>query len=149
VEQFSRDRLQFTVFDMSGQGRYRDIWPHYYSETDAIVFVLDASDKTRLCVVKDELNHLFRHPSISKNRNKRKLPILFFFNKIDVEGSMGLEECKIASGLLEWEQDQKHTENEAKKTLFDWKFQPCQATVGKGLNEGFSWLSDKLYENLK
>lgn len=32
VEEFSKNGLSFTVFDMSGQGRYRNLWEHYYKE---------------------------------------------------------------------------------------------------------------------
>ena len=148
VETFSREKLQFTVFDMSGQGRYRDIWSHYYMETDGIIFVLDASDKTRSCVVKDELSQMIHHPSIKshRNKNKRKLPILFFLNKIDIDGCMGLEECKIATGITDWEHECEEDSKNGmgKKTIFEWKVQPCQADVGKGLNEGFAWLSGRL-----
>jgi ADP-ribosylation factor-like protein 6 len=30
VEKFETQNLAFTVFDMSGQGRYRNLWEHYY-----------------------------------------------------------------------------------------------------------------------
>lgn len=32
VEEFTKNGLAFTVFDMSGQGRYRNLWEHYYKE---------------------------------------------------------------------------------------------------------------------
>lgn len=34
VETFSKNKLQFTAFDMSGQGRYRSLWESYYSGVD-------------------------------------------------------------------------------------------------------------------
>lgn len=40
--------LTFTVFDMSGAGRYRMLWEHYYRETQAVIFVLDSADRLRL-----------------------------------------------------------------------------------------------------
>lgn len=40
--------LNFTVFDMSGAGRYRVLWEHYYREAQAVIFVLDSADKLRL-----------------------------------------------------------------------------------------------------
>ncbi|KAJ3169061.1 hypothetical protein HK101_011511 [Irineochytrium annulatum] len=43
---------------MSGQGRYRDMWDHYVPDADGIVFVIDATDKARICVAKDELEIL-------------------------------------------------------------------------------------------
>jgi len=46
---------------MSGQGRYRSLWEHYYKETHAIIFVLDSADKLRMAVAKDELNQLLQH----------------------------------------------------------------------------------------
>ena len=56
VEFFSKSKLAFTVFDMSGQGKYRNLWKHYYPDTDGIIYVIDSSDKDRICVVKDELS---------------------------------------------------------------------------------------------
>lgn len=71
---------------MSGQGRYRNLWEHYYKwgshpddnedilraflynhthtcrDVHAIMFVLDSSDKLRIPVAKDELDHLLQHP---------------------------------------------------------------------------------------
>lgn len=46
---------------MSGQGRYRNLWEHYYKETHAIIFVIDSADKLRMAVAKDELDHLLSH----------------------------------------------------------------------------------------
>lgn len=64
VEKFSRSKLSFTAFDMSGQGRYRDLWEHYYLDADCIVFVIDSSDKMRISVCKDELGTLLSHKGI-------------------------------------------------------------------------------------
>ena len=44
VEEFTKNGLSFTVFDMSGQGRYRNLWEHYYKDAQAIIFVIDCSD---------------------------------------------------------------------------------------------------------
>ena len=30
VETFSKSKINFTVFDMSGQGKYRTLWEKYY-----------------------------------------------------------------------------------------------------------------------
>ena len=58
VETFETNRVTFTAFDMSGQGKYRNLWKHYYSEADAIVFVVDASDRERMAVARQELEIL-------------------------------------------------------------------------------------------
>ena len=44
---FTDRNVGFTAFDMSGQGRYRNRWEHYYKECQGIVFVVDSSDKVR------------------------------------------------------------------------------------------------------
>jgi len=61
VEEFTRNGLTFTVFDMSGQGRYRNLWEHYYKEVGGIIFCIDSTDKLRMCVAKDELESLLAH----------------------------------------------------------------------------------------
>lgn len=79
VEEFTKNKLNFTVYDMSGQNRYRTLWEHYYREvqvrlaesqassvlsplhlklisqfalSQAIIFVIDATDRVRMAVVK-------------------------------------------------------------------------------------------------
>ena len=34
---------------MSGAGRYRNLWEQYYKDAQAIIFVIDSSDKLRMC----------------------------------------------------------------------------------------------------
>ena len=48
VEEFSKNGLAFTVFDMSGQGRYRNLWEHYYKDVGGVIFVIDSTDKIRM-----------------------------------------------------------------------------------------------------
>jgi ADP-ribosylation factor-like protein 6 len=36
VETFSKSKIDFTVFDMSGQGKYRSLWEKYYDESEVI-----------------------------------------------------------------------------------------------------------------
>lgn len=40
--------LKFTVFDMSGAGRYRTLWEQYYREAESVIFVVDSADRIRL-----------------------------------------------------------------------------------------------------
>ena len=34
VETFSKSKIDFTVFDMSGQSKYRQLWEQYYDESE-------------------------------------------------------------------------------------------------------------------
>lgn len=78
VEEFSKNNINFTVYDMSGQGKYRSLWEHYYADVEAIIFVLDSTDRLRMCVAKEELDQLLSHEEIKRT----KAPIVFFANKV-------------------------------------------------------------------
>eukprot|EP00351_Strombidinopsis_sp_SopsisLIS2011_P001760 CAMPEP_0116882704 /NCGR_PEP_ID=MMETSP0463-20121206/15048_1 /TAXON_ID=181622 /ORGANISM="Strombidinopsis sp, Strain SopsisLIS2011" /LENGTH=89 /DNA_ID=CAMNT_0004536379 /DNA_START=42 /DNA_END=311 /DNA_ORIENTATION=+ len=52
------------VYDMSGQGRYRESWSFFYTDVDGIFFVVDASDKDRISIVKEILYEIARHPGL-------------------------------------------------------------------------------------
>ncbi len=55
VENFNQSNIEFTVFDMSGQSKYRTLWEKHYADIDAIIFVVDASDELRFGVARNEL----------------------------------------------------------------------------------------------
>jgi ADP-ribosylation factor-like protein 6 len=38
------------VYDLSGQGRYREQWQYFYPDVDGIVYVIDATDTERLSI---------------------------------------------------------------------------------------------------
>jgi ADP-ribosylation factor-like protein 6 len=90
VEKFTVKSLNFTVFDMSGQGRYRNLWEHYYKDVDAIIFVIDSTDPMRLVVSKEELTNMLFH----KDLKSRNIPILLFANKNDINGSYSTSDIK-------------------------------------------------------
>lgn len=60
VEKFCRNKIKFTLFDMSGQENYRNLWQFYFEEAEGLVWVIDSTDKLRLLVVKDEVRKLLR-----------------------------------------------------------------------------------------
>ena len=64
---FPDRNVGFTAFDMSGQGRYRNLWEHYYRDCQGIIFVVDSSDRLRMVVAKDELDMLLQVNSINLN----------------------------------------------------------------------------------
>jgi len=127
IETFTKSKLNLTVIDMSGQGRYRDLWEHYYADVDAVIFVVDSSDKIRTCVAKDELEQMLNH----KDLKKRKIPILFFANKNDIEDGMSVADCSNALGL-----NNVKTKN--------WYICSCNGLTGDGITTGFNWLMEQL-----
>lgn len=85
-EQFIYHGVRFDVFDMSGQGNYRNMWEYYYTDVMGIVFVIDSADKLRLCVAKNELDTLLTFEK--KGFDMGSLPILFFANKMDLSDAL-------------------------------------------------------------
>lgn len=53
---------------MSGQGKSRSLWEHYYRDAHAIIFVLDSTDRLRMEVAREELNHLLTHADVSTRK---------------------------------------------------------------------------------
>ncbi|KAK3913407.1 RNA pseudouridylate synthase domain-containing protein 2 [Frankliniella fusca] len=117
----------FTALDMSGQGRYRDLWEFYYKDCQGIIFVVDSSDRLRLAVVRHELDLLLQHPDVSG----RALPILFLANKMDQRDA--LSSVKIAAGL-------------GLDRILDkpWHICASNAITGEGLEEGVTWFTQQV-----
>ncbi|KAI8488196.1 PREDICTED: ADP-ribosylation factor-like protein 6 [Branchiostoma belcheri] len=127
VEKFASASLSFTVFDMSGQGRYRNLWEHYYKDAQAIIFVIDSSDKLRMVVAKDELEQLLNNQDILSKR----IPILFYANKMDMKESLSAVKVSQMMGL------------EAIKDK-PWHICASNAITGEGLPEGVEWVTDQI-----
>ncbi|XP_076447731.1 ADP-ribosylation factor-like protein 6 [Babylonia areolata] len=127
VERFTSKSLAFTAFDMSGQGRYRNLWEHYYRECHGIIFVIDSSDKLRMVVAKDELDLLLQHPDL-KNR---RVPVLFYANKMDLREAVSSVKCSNLMGL-------------DKIPDKPWHICASNAITGEGLSEGVDWLTDQI-----
>eukprot|EP01062_Namystynia_karyoxenos_P025427 TRINITY_DN20004_c0_g1_i1.p1 TRINITY_DN20004_c0_g1~~TRINITY_DN20004_c0_g1_i1.p1 ORF type:complete len:210 (+),score=89.36 TRINITY_DN20004_c0_g1_i1:96-632(+) len=126
VEQFSKGKVNFTVFDMGGAKKFRSLWEHYYHNVQGVIFVIDTSDKIRMCLVKDELKMLLDHKEL------KGVPVLFFANKIDIAGSLPPEECVEQLSLMELCHDRPFN-------IF-----PSDARRGHGLQEGLEWLSQQI-----
>ncbi len=130
VEEFVKHNLNFTVMDMSGESRYRNLWEVYYAQVQAVVYVIDSTDKVRMCVARDELDELLNHDSIKG----RPIPILFFANKMDVPGSCAPVDVMRSMGL-------ERIDDKA------WHITSSNALTGSGVDEGIEWLAEQLLEN--
>ena len=122
-------KVKYSVFDMAGQGKYRNLWEAQYGSTDAVIFVIDAADDVRLVIVKDELDTMLAHPDLA---GRPDVPVLFFANKMDLDDRMDVaeisEELQLASALADR----------------PWTIRESIAISGVGLDEGMAWLSKQL-----
>lgn len=131
VETFSKDSLNFTCFDMSGQSKYRSLWEQYYSDVQAVIWVIDSTDKIRMCVVQDELRNLLEHKDVANVT----FPILFCANKMD---------CATALSPVDLCAQLELTKIAGKP----WHISATNALNGDGVSDGIDWLSDQLTKSV-
>ena len=88
---------------------------------------MDASDKIRLCVAKDELDAMLAHADVRGGQ----APVLVFANKSDLPGAVDPSECSLILGL---------------PAISDraWQIQASNALSGEGVGEGVQWLTQQL-----
>ena len=65
VEHLRYKNLDLTVWDVGGQDRIRSLWRHYFSGTDALIFVVDSCDRMRTEEAKKELSKLLANTTIA------------------------------------------------------------------------------------
>nr|XP_040571930.1 ADP-ribosylation factor-like protein 1 [Lepeophtheirus salmonis]ACO12098.1 GTP-binding ADP-ribosylation factor homolog 1 protein [Lepeophtheirus salmonis]ACO12644.1 GTP-binding ADP-ribosylation factor homolog 1 protein [Lepeophtheirus salmonis] len=127
VEQVVYDNVKFQVWDLGGQTSIRPYWRCYYSNTDAIIYVVDSADRERIGISKGELISMLEEDEL------RNAILLVMANKQDMEGAMSLAEVHTALGL---------------SSLKDRTFQLFKTSVlkGEGLDESMKWLTNILQE---
>lgn len=66
------------IQDVGGQDKIRPLWRHYYTGTQALIFVVDSADRDRIDEARHELHR------IVNDREMREVIILIFANKQDL-----------------------------------------------------------------
>eukprot|EP00761_Pharyngomonas_kirbyi_P013410 gb/GECH01013439.1/.p1 GENE.gb/GECH01013439.1/~~gb/GECH01013439.1/.p1 ORF type:complete len:186 (+),score=33.52 gb/GECH01013439.1/:1-558(+) len=126
VERIERDKVSMSVFDLSGQSHQRDLWRHYHNNTDALIWVIDASDKQRIEESREELIETITSPDMNKLK-----AVLIFGNKQDLPGAVGSKKLAEKLGIKQ--------ELERKRIVY--RVQGTCATKGEGLDDGIAWLA--------
>jgi ADP-ribosylation factor protein 1 len=65
VENIEHKNVHFTVWDVGGQDKIRPLWRHYYSTTDAIIFVVDSNDRSRMSEARSQLHKMLNDPDLN------------------------------------------------------------------------------------
>ncbi|XP_076639003.1 E3 ubiquitin-protein ligase TRIM23 [Colletes latitarsis] len=86
VESLEYKNLAFTLWDVGGQQKFRPLWKHYYQNTQAVIFVVDASDRSRFEEAQNELS------KIVNERELKDALFLIYANKQDIAGCASIEE---------------------------------------------------------
>eukprot|EP00520_Triparma_pacifica_P010725 CAMPEP_0118655010 /NCGR_PEP_ID=MMETSP0785-20121206/12695_1 /TAXON_ID=91992 /ORGANISM="Bolidomonas pacifica, Strain CCMP 1866" /LENGTH=212 /DNA_ID=CAMNT_0006547709 /DNA_START=1 /DNA_END=636 /DNA_ORIENTATION=- len=137
--EFAQGRIKWRVWDMSGQGRFRNLWAYYSGHVQGIIFVIDVMDSDRIATARDELQALLDQPRVREMR----IPLLVFANKADLGSaddleadndknkskSLSMENVRMALGVDNMNQHQKV------------KVISSSGLTGTGVAEGFQWLN--------
>ncbi|ELK25976.1 ADP-ribosylation factor-like protein 1 [Myotis davidii] len=125
VETVTYKNLKFQVWDLGGQTSIRPYWRCYYSNTDAVIYVVDSCDRDRIGISKSELVAMLEEEEL------RKAILVVFANKQDMEQAMTPSEMANSLGLPALK-DRK------------WQIFKTSATKGTGLDEAMEWLVEAL-----
>lgn len=125
VETVEYKNITFSVWDVGGQDKIRPLWRHYFSNTQAIIFVVDSADRERIQEASDELHKMLGEEEL------RTSIVLVFANKQDLPGALSAAELTDKLGL-----QQLHGRS--------WYMQATCAPKGEGLFEGLDWLANQL-----
>merc|ERR1711953_1625931 len=60
VEKISYKNVDMTLWDVGGQTKIRPLWRHYYVNTDALIWVVDSTDKERLQESKESFREVIQ-----------------------------------------------------------------------------------------
>uniref|UniRef100_A0A1B6EED7 RING-type E3 ubiquitin transferase n=1 Tax=Clastoptera arizonana TaxID=38151 RepID=A0A1B6EED7_9HEMI len=126
VESVEYKNVRFNIWDIGGQPKLRPLWKHYYLNTQAVIFVIDSSDKQRLPEALSELSKLMSEKEL------KDAALLILANKQDVEGCESIE--SITEQLALYKLCCGHS----------WHIQASDAQSGNGLHDGLDWLSHQL-----
>ncbi|WWD16646.1 hypothetical protein CI109_101076 [Kwoniella shandongensis] len=93
-------------FDLGGQRDIRSIWPKYYDECHAVVFVLDACDQARLSETWEVFDEVLNSPRLLN------LPLLLLANKQDNPTSLSVAEIRESFDAWQRARANREAENE-------------------------------------
>ncbi|KAG2436452.1 hypothetical protein HXX76_006755 [Chlamydomonas incerta] len=128
VELVRFKNIQLEIWDLGGQQNLRPFWGTYFKNTDAVIMVVDSTDRARVGVTKSELFNLLESEELAKT------PILVYANKQDLRDAMTVEELTQA---LQLHSIRNH----------DWHIQACCALTGDGLLDGINWIYQRTKGN--
>lgn len=110
---------------MGGQHRIRELWRYYYTNTNALIYVVDSTDGNRMEEAREELM------AILDADEMRSAVVIIFANKQDMPGAMSASVITDKLGLVQLRNRK-------------WFVQSTCAHSGEGLYEGFDWLTTEL-----
>jgi len=122
VETLNYKNLEFSCWDIGGQFKLRNLWQHYFDNTQGLIYVVDSNDEERIAESAEALAMVIHEESM------RDVPILVYANKMDLPNALTVPQISERLGLTQLRNRR-------------WYVQASNATRGDGLFEGMDWLS--------
>jgi len=121
IKSVTQAGFKLNVWDIGGQKHIRPYWKNYYQNTDAIIYMIDSSDRRRTDEAAEELQGLLEEAQLAG------VPVLVFANKQDLLNAMTagdlMKELELTNAKERW----IHVE-------------ACSAKTGEGLEAGLAKL---------
>ncbi|NXT18354.1 ARL14 protein, partial [Syrrhaptes paradoxus] len=119
----TRQDFTLTFWDVGGQQKMREVWYNFLEDAEALLYVVDSSDKQRLEESKKEFEWIL------KNELMKSIPVVVLANKQDLPGALNAEEITRRFKIKKYCSDR------------NWYVQPCCAITGEGLSEALQKLT--------
>jgi GTP-binding protein SAR1 len=129
TEKFTCQGLTFSAWDLGGHEAVRHLWEDYVCESSAVLFVIDASDNTRLEEAGFELDALIGEKVVAD------VPVAVLLNKCDLEEALSSAEiCQ----RIKYDELQR-LQGEDKIAIFR-----ISVLRGEGYQAAFRWVANFL-----
>lgn len=86
MRKIKKGNVLMKVWDLGGQTRFRAMWERYCKGVDAIVYILDGSNKSKIPESLKELKELLSKPQLAN------IPLLVLSNKNDLGDSLNTDQ---------------------------------------------------------
>mmetsp|Transcript_25869 Transcript_25869/g.60684 ORF Transcript_25869/g.60684 Transcript_25869/m.60684 type:complete len:261 (-) Transcript_25869:437-1219(-) len=155
---------QLHLWDIGGQSTIRAYWRNYFEKTDGIVWVVDAGDRSRMGLVRDELALVLRQERLEG------ASLLVLANKSDLDGALGPAAIATALELRRQTRAARRGRPRSDDDVGDddgdddergapptsgghesrhWTIRASSAVTGEGLADSIDWLvrdiTDRIY----
>ena len=124
VEQIDYDGFNMQIWDIGSQDKIRKLWKYYYNNSEALIFVVDSNDISRIDEAKEVLQ------ATLEDDEMRNTALLVYANSQDLPDAIKQDELSRKLCL-------DKIRNRA------WHIQGTCSAIGDGMYEALSWLGQE------
>ena len=139
VEDLALGGIKLKTFDLGGHAEARRLWRDYFTQCDAVVFMIDAACPERFPEVRAELEQLLQAEELLT------APFLLLGNKIDmVHRAVSEESLKQALGVTGFTTGKAVGVVSKRSGIRPVEVFMCSVVKRTGYGDGFRWLAQYL-----